>query len=105
MGVTECPVQVLLSSGGTLEEGCSPSSGTISGDEFFDRQEHPKDHATLTMQGTAPELNSSTMVVNYLVHNPETKALPLHLAISCFLGELFQSEGNLENSLWAHLDV
>jgi hypothetical protein len=51
-----------------------------SGDEFFDRQEDPKDRATLAMEGAAPELNPSMVVINYLFDNPETKAVPLGFA-------------------------
>ena len=43
-----------------------------SGSELFDGQEDAKDRATLAMEGAAPKLNPSTVVVNYLFDNPET---------------------------------
>ena len=48
--------------------------------EFFDRQEDPKDRATLAMAGAAPELNPSVVVINYLFDNPETQTVPFRFA-------------------------
>jgi hypothetical protein len=50
------------------------------GSEFFDGQENPKDRTALSMEGAAPELNPSMVVVNYLFDNPETQTVPLRFA-------------------------